>query len=80
VARQDKKSTCIGLCAVAFDLAKEHLKKYSANPITVELCALRNWRHTLMHFTQRKENGDIESLFYDPWYQRCYTTNPHKPK
>ena len=33
-----------------------------------------------MHFTQRKTNGDIKGLFYDPWYQRCYTANPNEPK
>jgi hypothetical protein len=77
---EDKKCTCDGLCSVVFELAKQNLKNYSENNITVEICSLRNWSHTLMHFTQRKINGEIESLFYDPWYQRCYTKEPVIPK
>lgn len=75
-----KKCTCVGLSAVAFDLAKLNLKNYSGNNITIEICQLKNWSHTLLHLTQRKSDDDIESFFYDPWYQRCYTANPREPK
>lgn len=77
---EDKKCTCDGLCSVAFELAKQNLKNYSENNITVEICPLRNWSHTLMRFTQRKKDGEIETLFYDPWYQRCYMEESGIPK
>jgi len=33
-----------------------------------------------MRISQVKKDGNKESLFYDPWYQRCYTNNPNEPK
>ncbi|WP_342219792.1 hypothetical protein [Rickettsiella endosymbiont of Miltochrista miniata] len=77
---EDKKCTGDGLCSVAFELAKQNLRNYSGNNITVEICSLRNWSHTLMRFTQRKKDGEIETLFYDPWYQRCYSEESGTPK
>jgi hypothetical protein len=63
-----KKTTCDGLCATAFALAKNILEKKSDNLITVEICSLRNWSHTLIRVSQTSNSG-TRSFFYDPWHQ-----------
>jgi hypothetical protein len=74
------KCTCDGLSAVALKLAKILLNKNSIGDITIQICPLSNWSHTLLRLTKTKTNGTTESVFYDPWYQRCYTQNPADPK
>ena len=75
-----RKCTCEGLCAVVFELAMQLLGEGSHNKLTVELCALRNWSHTLLHFSKTRADGGIESVFYDPWYQLCFSDTPEEPK
>lgn len=71
-----KKCTCDSLCAVAFNTAMEIIK--GQPNVTIEICQLKNWSHSLLRFSQQKSNGAIETLFYDPWSQFCF--NPSEPK
>lgn len=75
-----KKCTCDGLCAATFQLAKTILEEHSIKNVTVEICQLSNWSHTLIRLSQINDNGDTEIFFYDPWYQACYTDKTSEPK
>jgi len=73
-----KQCTCDGLCSTAFKLAKQLLTEQSITNVTVEICKLSHWGHKLIRLSQTHPVGD--SLFYDPWYQLCFTRNPAEPK
>lgn len=80
ISLKNKKCTCVNLTAVTLILGEQLLSKYPESKISIDLCQLANWSHGLMRLRQTDSQGNIESLFYDPWYQRCYTNDPHTPK
>lgn len=79
ITRTRKKCTCDGLVAVALTLAIDVIKEKSIDYITIDICSLRNWSHALLRITTTLAEAE-KILFYDPWYQRCYTNNPSEPK
>lgn len=75
-----KNGTCTGLCVLAFHFATELLQEHAITEITVDICDLKNWSHTLIRLVHNKSNGTSETLFYDPWFQSCFTATPNQPK
>ena len=72
-----KKSTCMGLSAVVLAWSIDLIAEKKYNKINVQICQLQNWSHTLIRITHSSKH---ESLFYDPWFQRCHTSKPKIPK
>jgi hypothetical protein len=75
-----KNGTCDGLCILVFHFAQELLAEHSITQITVDICALRNWSHSLIRLVHTPNDGPTETIFYDHWSQRCFENHPDEAK
>lgn len=76
VVLERKKATCEGLAATTWHLAKMFSEHVHYRQIDVQICQLDNWGHLLVRF---KHANASDALFYDPWYQRCFSGDASVP-